>query len=67
MDELETKARAAAELLEAIDEDRGLLADVSDEVRERLLIAAGQVSRPDKWARYPAQLSTKSYPLSSHR
>ena len=41
----------ATELLEAIVADRGLLAAVPQAPRERLLIAAGQVSRPDKLAR----------------
>ena len=40
-----------AYLLEAIVEDRGLLAEVDADLRERFLIAAGQVSRPDKRAR----------------
>ncbi len=38
------------ELLERIVADRGLLSDVDLPLRERLLIAAGQVSRPDKAA-----------------
>lgn len=37
---------AAVRLLEAIVEDRGLLADVEPELRQRLLIAAGRVSKP---------------------
>jgi len=41
----------AAALMEAIVADRGLLADVDPELRKRFLIAAGQVSRPDKLAR----------------
>lgn len=41
----------AAELLERIHEDRGVLAGVDRDLRERLLTAAGQVSRPDKRAR----------------
>ena len=41
------RLRAAAELLEAIAEDRALLAGVPDEERTRLLAAAGRVSRPD--------------------
>lgn len=42
---------AAAPLLEALVADRGLLAGVPDALRERFLIAAGQVSRPDKRAK----------------
>ncbi len=38
--------RAAAELLEAIVEDRSLLADAPAELRTRLLTAAGRVSLP---------------------
>lgn len=38
-------------LLEAIVADRGLLASMEPDLRERLLIAAGKVSRPDKHAR----------------
>src|SRR6266571_1395018 len=49
--EIPTQLQAAAELLEAIAKDRGLLAQVSAEDRERLLQAAGQVSRPDAPAR----------------
>ena len=43
--------QAATELLEAVVRNRGLLAAVPRQERERLLIAAGQVSRPDKIAR----------------
>ncbi len=46
-DALAERLRAAAELLEAIVDDRALLARVSPEERTRLLKAAGQVSRPD--------------------
>lgn len=41
----------ATDLLEAIQEDRGLLAEIDTEVRNRFLIAAGMVSRPGKRAR----------------
>ena len=49
MDEksLAERLRAAAELLEAIVDDRALLAGVPEEERTRLLQAAGRVSRPD--------------------
>ena len=39
--------RAAAEVLEKIVEDRALLADIPEVDRNRLLQAAGRVSRPD--------------------
>ena len=44
---LAVRARAAAELLESIAENRAVLADLSEAERTRLLQAAGQVSRPD--------------------
>ncbi|MCA9543916.1 MAG: SDR family oxidoreductase [Myxococcales bacterium] len=45
------QVHAATALLEALVANRGLLAPIDDELRERFLIAAGQVSRPDKRAR----------------
>ena len=45
------RLEASADLLEAIDQDRALLVDVDKALRERLLTAAGRVSRPDKHAR----------------
>lgn len=45
------RVQPAIELLEAIVEDRGLLADLDAEVRKRLLMAAGRVARPDAKAR----------------
>ena len=50
-EEIEERVRAAAELLEAIVADRGLLAAVPAEVRHRLLNAAGHVYNPDTVAR----------------
>ena len=44
---LAERARQAAELLESIIADRGLLAHLPEEERTRLLAAAGQASRPD--------------------
>ncbi len=44
---LATRARAAVALLESIAENRAVLADLTEEDRNRLLEAAGQVSRPD--------------------
>lgn len=38
----------AIALLEAIVDDRGLLLDLDPDLRQRFLIAAGRVSRPDK-------------------
>ncbi|HEY0140844.1 MAG TPA: SDR family NAD(P)-dependent oxidoreductase [Thermoanaerobaculia bacterium] len=48
---LRERIRAAAELLEAIDADRGLLASLSPEERERFLRATRVVSDPDPRAR----------------
>ncbi len=45
------RVRAAAALLEAIDADRGLLARLSPEDRQRLLQSTRQVSNPDPRAR----------------
>ena len=41
--------RRCTELLEAIAADRALLAEVPLEMRQALLIAAGQVSRPQSY------------------
>jgi len=49
--QIPAQLQAAADLLEAIVKDRALLALVPTTVRERLLQAAGQVSRPDAPAR----------------
>ncbi|MBA2664724.1 MAG: SDR family oxidoreductase [Bradymonadaceae bacterium] len=51
MDNLQKRIEEAARLLEEINEDRALLNGVDEVTRQRLLIAAGQVSRPDKDAR----------------
>src|ERR1700730_471430 len=48
---LHEKFRAAAELLETIVADRSLLADIPEGDRNRLLNAAGRVSRPDALGR----------------
>ncbi len=45
------RLRSAAELLEAIEANRGLLAQVPEEDRQRLLRATRQVSHPDPRAR----------------
>lgn len=50
-DDLLQRIEASAELLESIVADRGVLIDVPAELRERLMVAAGQASRPDKAAR----------------
>jgi NAD(P)-dependent dehydrogenase (short-subunit alcohol dehydrogenase family) len=44
---LADRVRASADLLERLVEDRSLLADVPEADRNRLLAAAGRVSRPD--------------------
>src|SRR6267378_4186761 len=46
-DSFENRIRAASELLEEIHADRTLLAQISEADRNRLLNAAGRVSRPD--------------------
>ncbi|MFU8806248.1 MAG: SDR family NAD(P)-dependent oxidoreductase [Bradymonadaceae bacterium] len=51
MSDFEQKIIDAAKLLEDIAEDRALLVDLDEDLRQRILIAAGQVSRPDKYAR----------------
>jgi NAD(P)-dependent dehydrogenase (short-subunit alcohol dehydrogenase family) len=45
------KIEDAAELLEAILADRGLLAQLDPDLRQRFLMAAGRVSKPDMVAR----------------
>ena len=50
-DSLAARFRAAAELLEKIVADRSLLADIPEVDRNRLLNAAGRVSRPDALGR----------------
>ena len=42
------RAARAIELLEAIEADRGLLAELPDDVKIRLLTAAGKVCAPDR-------------------
>ena len=49
--ELVAKVRDATEVLEAVADNRALLVDLSEPLRKRFLIAAGRVSRPDKWGR----------------
>ena len=48
---LSERLRAAADLLETIVADRSLLADIPEADRNRLLNAAGRVSRPDALSR----------------
>ena len=48
---LAERLRAAADLLETIVADRSLLADIAEADRNRLLNAAGRVSRPDALGR----------------
>jgi len=50
-DRLLERLADAAEILEAIDEDRGLLADVPYDLMQRLLVAAGRAIRPGDEAR----------------
>jgi len=49
--ETKTQVEQAVALLEAIVEDRALLAPIEPELRQRLLVAAGRVSKPDKESR----------------
>ena len=49
--DLAARLRDALALLEAVDENRSLLAHLGTEERRRLLIAAGKVSHPDVQAR----------------
>jgi NAD(P)-dependent dehydrogenase (short-subunit alcohol dehydrogenase family) len=49
--DLSTRAQLAIEFLEAVRERRAVLADLTDEQRARLLRAAGEVARPDPWAK----------------
>jgi NAD(P)-dependent dehydrogenase (short-subunit alcohol dehydrogenase family) len=57
--DLAERARAAAELLEAIAANRALLAGLAVEDRTRLLKAAGHVSRPDAVNRRQLVKATK--------
>jgi NAD(P)-dependent dehydrogenase (short-subunit alcohol dehydrogenase family) len=50
-DSLESRLRAAADLLEELVADRSLLAHIPETDRNRLLNAAGRVSRPDALSR----------------
>jgi NAD(P)-dependent dehydrogenase (short-subunit alcohol dehydrogenase family) len=50
-DDLAARAEAAARLLEQIAEDLPRLATIDDALRARLTIAAGRVSRPDRYVR----------------
>ncbi|MCA9572307.1 MAG: SDR family NAD(P)-dependent oxidoreductase, partial [Myxococcales bacterium] len=59
-DDLPALAEAAADLLEAIVENRALLADLEPELRQRLLIAAGRASRPSGTDRNRLQKEQKA-------
>ncbi len=48
---LQERLADAADLLEAIDADRGLLADLPYDLMQRLMVAAGRVIRPSDEAR----------------
>ncbi len=56
---LRDRLRAAAELLETIAADRAMLAGIPADERNRLLKAAGQVSRPDAIVRRQLVKETK--------
>jgi NAD(P)-dependent dehydrogenase (short-subunit alcohol dehydrogenase family) len=50
-DRLRVAAPAAADVLEELVREPGLLAALPDELRQRLTIAAGRLSRPDRYHR----------------
>ncbi len=50
-DELSARVRAAVELIEELGGDLPKLAELSEELRVRLVAAAGQLSRPDRYRR----------------
>ncbi len=50
-DDLEERARAAAELIEELGADLKRLAALDEALRIRLVTAAGQLSRPDRYSR----------------
>ena len=58
-DDFGDNVKAAAALLEKIADDRTLLEELPESLRRRLLMAAGQVSRPDKHKR-KAQVRAKA-------
>ncbi len=49
--ELRDRIAVAVEVLEAIAEDLRLVADLDEDTRRRLMLAAGAVSRPDRYSR----------------
>ncbi len=57
--ELDDRVDRVIELLEAVVDNRGILAHVEPDVRERLLIAAGRVSRPGRNARRAQARATR--------
>ncbi len=50
-DDLEARVRAAIELIEQLGGDLPRLAELDEELRIRLVTAAGQLSRPDRYSR----------------
>ncbi|HEU4612404.1 MAG TPA: hypothetical protein VFS15_10020, partial [Kofleriaceae bacterium] len=50
-DDLEARVRAAVELLESLGGSLPRLAELDEELRIRLVTAAGQLSRPDRYSR----------------
>ena len=57
----------AVELLEAIVADRSLMAELPDDLKRRLLMAAGRVSRPDKEARKALSKAERKARLEQRR
>ncbi|MEM9492448.1 MAG: SDR family oxidoreductase, partial [Myxococcota bacterium] len=57
----------AVELLEAIDKGRGIMAHVAPDMRRRLLIAAGRVSRPSRNAMKAQARAMRRYAVRQTR
>ncbi|MEZ4317735.1 MAG: SDR family oxidoreductase [Myxococcota bacterium] len=59
-DDIAARARAAAELLERIVDDRSVLAGLDAELRKRLMMAAGRASKPTEKERRKLQKAHRS-------
>ncbi len=66
-DDMEQRIEAATLLLEALHEDRGLLAGVDDDLRVRFLTAAGLVARPDTSSRKRLAKAKRKYKKVTER
>ncbi|HEX7479484.1 MAG TPA: hypothetical protein VF331_16895, partial [Polyangiales bacterium] len=65
--EFVNQAAAAIELLESVREDRARLIALSDEQRARLLRVAGEVARPDPWAKRELARAARRKRLADRR